>query len=774
MGMAQPRYAVSGRVVDARRNEPLPAALVMLKHRGDSNQYWAVTSQKGYFEIKVPPGSYTVVVRMLGYRMDTLHWQVKADRYFGNIGLRPSPVTLKEAAVVESARKVEVDRESYVITDSLRKGTISAREVLEKLPGMSYIPHTDELRLDGDANILLLVNGMEKDPTYIKTLPPERIRKVEIIRNPVGRYGLEGYAAVINILLFEDYHGVQLNVSQMGAFSLSRKYNEFPVINTNGWANLTYAAGPVTFYLSNQNYAGWISSRKRERRHMHDGILRINSTGDSFSGRYDFWTLPGQAGMDYFMAADHQLNLEAAYEEPMIPSRDSSRLLMQFPDSTILRQENVTDQRYHRRTLTARYTGKLSPRLGLRSQLKRQGQADEEETVITWNDTAGYSRRRHRRTAIWSAYLEGDYMLNRFWTFSAGYAYRGRRSRESVWQHTEGGASLPDSFLYADSKHQGYLYLSRQNNGWGIKAGTAVEAIRTENDRGYGYRFLMPAPALDLLWKPHPMLSVKAKYRGTVDYPSTEQLSPVRTRLDALIFQEGDPSLQPMYAHNASVELRALHGAVRLEPFVKHVNRYVALTGTLHGDTLLLRYAHAGRFRKWGVKFSGGLPLGLPGLMIMGSGEWYRENLLVAGVRQRVADWYGQVGLMYQRQAWSLVAGALYLKSISRHITPLGFSENSGVNGVLCFVQKGLGRQRQWQVTAFYVPPLAARPMSETYQRVAGFERIRTTEMPAIINATGIRLTYNFHKGQVRKMRREFLAPVDEDTDKTKKKTGFF
>ncbi len=773
---AQKTYSVTGRILDAERHEPLPAAAVLMQNLVDSTRYWAITTEKGYFEVSVPAGRYAVIIRMLGYRSDTLHWDVQSDRYWGTIMLRPSAVALKEATVSASAEKVSVDREAYIITDSLRKQAASAREVLEKLPGMSYLPHTDELRLDGDAHILLLVNGMEKDARYIKNLPPERIRKVEIQRNPAGRYGLEGYSAVINVILFEDYRGVQLNASQMTALSPSRKYNEFPIVNTNGWLQGTYAAGPHSWHAALYNYAGWVSLRKLDERRLSDGWMQMRPPDDAFSGRYDFWNASGQLDWDFFPADGHQINVEWAFESPLMPVLDSSRYLLTFPDSTEIGQVNVSVDQSQDHTLTGRYHARVSPRAELRAQLQQQWGHDESRTTIRWMPGGTYQEQRRRTESNTSLYVEGDYALGRYATFSGGYAHKAFHRNEAVEQGRDGFPFVADSFPYRRRVHQLYGYFGYQRKGWGVKVGSALEAVTMTYDSLPQYYSVMPAPAVDVMWNPHPMLSIKAQYRGQIAYPTLTQLNPVRTQLDALIFQEGNPMLRPAYEHRTSLALRALRGALRLEPYWNETPRYIALDGRLNGDTLILQYEHAGRFREWGVKGNLGLPLGLPGLVFFANGRWYRQSLTTSGQTHTISDWFGQMGVVYSYAPWNLQTGAIYMKNGMRRITPLGYTTSSGgIAGMLLFVRKDFGPKRQWQLTAFYFPPI--EPIIDysnpTYQQVAHFERFQDIQFPGIIDAFGFRLTYNFHKGRVRKISTRLVAP-EEHTPEQKKKGGFF
>lgn len=52
--------------------------------------------------------------------------------------------------------------------------------------GLTYDRYNRAIKVDGDTRVIMLVNGLQKDQEYIKNLNPERIREIEVMRNPGG------------------------------------------------------------------------------------------------------------------------------------------------------------------------------------------------------------------------------------------------------------------------------------------------------------------------------------------------------------------------------------------------------------------------------------------------------------------------------------------------------------------------------------------------------------------------------------------------------------
>ncbi len=123
-----------------------------------------------------------------------------------------------EAALTDSLKQVEVnasniahlrDKDVIYITREMRKSSSNTGELLGKVPGMVYTRRTQELRYQGQKNILLLVDSLEYDASYIKNLHHLRFDKIEVIPNPKGKYA--DYDVVINLHRKEKYQGWENN-----------------------------------------------------------------------------------------------------------------------------------------------------------------------------------------------------------------------------------------------------------------------------------------------------------------------------------------------------------------------------------------------------------------------------------------------------------------------------------------------------------------------------------------------------------------------------------
>ncbi len=125
-------YSVSGRVVDAAGDIPLPGAAVSL-----DGGLWAVTDDQGRFSIKgVQPGTYTLTASCLGYVDTPSEVEVKADVTGLVIRMQEHSLALKEVVVTAQNPKDGVGTSHTLGRDALNHLQLSSMtDMAALLPG---------------------------------------------------------------------------------------------------------------------------------------------------------------------------------------------------------------------------------------------------------------------------------------------------------------------------------------------------------------------------------------------------------------------------------------------------------------------------------------------------------------------------------------------------------------------------------------------------------------------------------------------------------------
>ncbi len=246
---AQQEVFVSGQVIDSITNHGLESCTIGFFNTKQVLVTGTTTDSKGYFEIGLQPGKYQMILDYIGYLKISMQVIIrKNNQFLGTFRLSPDDNLLKSVEIKAKSKAFKVDKDVYVISRKMKVAAANTNDVLDKIQGVNYDRYNNQIKVDGQTNIKILVDGLEKSPDYIRNLNPDRLKKVEIIRDPAGKYALDGYTAVINIILKKNYTGLELNLSSQSIWDtdVSDKSHLIPTSYAN--AGLTYTYNKINIY----------------------------------------------------------------------------------------------------------------------------------------------------------------------------------------------------------------------------------------------------------------------------------------------------------------------------------------------------------------------------------------------------------------------------------------------------------------------------------------------------------------------------------------------
>ncbi len=269
--------------------------------------------KKGYFSLPLNSGKYKFIFSYTGYVSDTLQLTVHSDEIFlGVIKLEPADVELDAVTVKAKNRDFKLDKEVQLVTKKMRVGAANTSDVLGKMQGLTYDRYNNSIKVDGDDHVILLVNGLEKDQEYIRNIPSERIKEIEIIRNPSGRYALEGYTAVINIIMKMNYSGSELYFSESMYIDLDAKKEQMLPINYTS-ATYNYTRNRINFYAKYRNSLNEFHLKNTTSKQINDNFYRANNPsalGDENNISIHDVTNRYTLGVDYYLNPRHTISFE--------------------------------------------------------------------------------------------------------------------------------------------------------------------------------------------------------------------------------------------------------------------------------------------------------------------------------------------------------------------------------------------------------------------------------------------------------------------------------
>ena len=257
--------SISGKVIDAALNVPLPYVNVIIKNEQGEIVTGGITLDDGVFKItKIPEGNITVTIQYIGYKSVVKEITIargnrKVD--FGDILLEEEAAGLDEVTVVAEVSTISQKVDRKVITigkDLAASGTAS--ELMVGIPSVSIDAQTGDISMRGNSNVRVMVDGkLSNIPTaqLLKQIPSTSIKSIELITNPSAKYNPEGMSGIINIVLHKN-----TMIGFNGSTSVGLSYEKEAKFNSS--LNMNYRNGKFNLFgnyntnISKNANWGWI------------------------------------------------------------------------------------------------------------------------------------------------------------------------------------------------------------------------------------------------------------------------------------------------------------------------------------------------------------------------------------------------------------------------------------------------------------------------------------------------------------------------------------
>jgi len=244
--------SVSGKVVDAKTQDPISYATIVIKDMTDKTVTGGITDDKGSFEIKkVPEGKNIVEIQFIGYESFKQEVSLVSGRLKQNLGiirLNESAATLDEVTVVAETSTItqKIDRKVINVGKDLTAAGTTAAELLNNVQSVSVDSQTGNISLRGNENVRVLVDGKPTNISaaqLLQQIPSTSIKQVELITNPSAKYNPEGMSGMINIIL---HKGANQGFNATINTGVTRGENT----RFNGSIDMNYKTGSVNFFAN--------------------------------------------------------------------------------------------------------------------------------------------------------------------------------------------------------------------------------------------------------------------------------------------------------------------------------------------------------------------------------------------------------------------------------------------------------------------------------------------------------------------------------------------
>lgn len=748
LSFTQNQY-ISGTILDSNTKEAMPFCKLTLKQDTIISAF-AVTDMAGYFELPATYGNYNLSVKFIGYTTDSIPIEIRGKNIFlGTIQLSPNSSTLNTVEVKGSIRAIDIDKNEYIITDKMRTGTSKAIDLLDKVEGVSYNKYNKTIKVDNEQNVLLLVNGLQKSESFIKNINPKQIAKVEVIRDPSGQYGLEGYTSVINIKLKTNYVGQELMVSTETIFDPKTKVkaNLVPISGLGLDYNFTRKSLNIysQFWANNNN----LNLKQKLVKTYNDGSKTIQfDENDADNLIIQEFSTGGVFGADYQINPKHLVSIEGGYNlSPNSITNEKSTIRNEL-NSTLLFSQNLHSQRYTKTksyNTSAFYIGTYTKDKELKITYRNNGSFANTSSELSV-DNLLFENEVKSDDYTNSLNLNWSHSLTKKISYQLG---AGSNIGNKTIKNIKSVSNILSEFQQTVFRNNVFGYSTwKIHSKLSLKGGLAVENSITTSTEQKG-NFWIYRPHFDLLYKPSEKINFRLKYRVNSNYPTLDQLNPKEIYLDNFSVQKGNPGLSPSTIHNYSIKASAMQGYLSAEVYIKNSENYIAPISELRTDGIFeTNFKNIGGYIQKGVKANITVPFG-NSLFWQTSVNIFNSEISYDNNINEFTDWSGESQLIYVNEKHGYFAGVLMQKSNIKRINPQGYTQNA--NDFWAFlIQKSLFKDKG-SIMLLYMMPIDIGVVDYTFDNLIQtqqYTQVSTTNFNIIKNVIMIEMNYRFQSGK--------------------------
>ncbi|MCX6135842.1 MAG: TonB-dependent receptor [Ignavibacteriales bacterium] len=272
VGLGQSVFGtLEGTVKDAETRQAVAGANVTLR----STFMGAATDAQGRFRIsKIPPGSYTVLVSILGYQRLTLDGVrvVRDERTSIELSIQPVPLQTEPVIITASRREQSLQEVPVsVATVTARmiadRNNITLDDALRYVPGVNVL--SDQVNIRGSSGynrgvgsrVLVLLDGMpyltgDTGEINWESIPMFTVDRLEVVKGAGSAlYGSSALGGVINVITKEAPATPELRFRMFSGMYDKPRYSEWdwsskPRFNSGVAVSYAGTSGAISYLVS--------------------------------------------------------------------------------------------------------------------------------------------------------------------------------------------------------------------------------------------------------------------------------------------------------------------------------------------------------------------------------------------------------------------------------------------------------------------------------------------------------------------------------------------
>ena len=550
---------ISGQIKD-KKNNPVEFIEIQLQNKDSIIFKSELTNAEGKFILETEKGEYSLIVRQLGVIYYKQNINANQDTNVGIINITEKEQQLQEVVITSKKKLIErkVDRLIFNVENSISASGGDAIDALKITPRVKV--KNDNISMIGKNNMsvmvddkLILLTGDELI-NFLKSIPSDNIKSIEVITTPPAKYDAEGNSGLINIKLKKS------KLNQWNA-SLRSSYIQSTYPKGSFGGNFDYQKNKLSLY-SNLNYVNG-SNAPVETNKIYYPLGLWNEENK----RRDFQnSVNGRIGADYKISEKFSVGMQylGSFSKPRIAENSLTTIYNQTNsqiDSYInTLSENLGKNNNHSLNLNSTVVfdtigKKMNINLDYFKFKNDDNRIFNTINLLSANNTSLQDIQNY------SAKIDFEHPLK--WinlSYGGKLSFIKTQNNVNYFDTTLGTPifvpTQSNEFNYDENTQAIYINGTKKlNEKWETQLGFRLENTQTEgvsktlnqkNTNSYAKLF----PTFYLTYTPNEKNAFSINYNKRINRPSYNRLNPFRWYSNPFSYTEGNPFLQPSFSNN--------------------------------------------------------------------------------------------------------------------------------------------------------------------------------------------------------------------------------
>jgi len=557
--------------------KPLPGAAVQMTRISDSVIKYNVTDQSGLARFEGLTNSlYLLKISYIGFQTKEETIMVKPEGLNLEYRLKEDAVALGEVTVAAERPLIRQEEDKMIIDPlPLINSSTNTLEILEKTPGL-FVDQDGGIYLSSTSTATIYINGRELKmsnqdiSTLLRSLPPNSVQQIEVLRTPSTKFDAASSGGIINIVLKK---GVKLGRFGSVSAGMNQGFygNQFAGFSING-------SGDKSTYYLNANY------------NHNDKLEELNSyreliTDTTLSQKARTRDQGHQAYLGYGLNYDFSKKVNFSYDGRINTSFTKTATANNNQINNIEKLLAESDNQIHN---SAAFIN-LQQDFGLLWKIDTSGSEWDTKLSYNFNNNNGAQNYSNSYVSPFTALLqgEGDNLQNRHFailqsdlTYQFPHKIKLETGIKSSYQHYNSDADYyinqndslvsdplrTNAFNYQENINAAYLQASKTFGKFlVVKAGVRMEHTymaghqTTPSDTSFVINRVDWFPYIYISRRILKIFGVELKgyliYRRTISRPGYQSLNPYIKYVDEFLSETGNPALKPQFTDNYEINV---------------------------------------------------------------------------------------------------------------------------------------------------------------------------------------------------------------------------